>query len=407
ECSEQTFSRYYANSIASHIANSSPKIKRVFDSWKQSGDALVSNLEKNQELKNLLLEETPWVLQAQDETERKKRVGLLFDLNNMSRQLETAKRKLQQMQLASGAWPWFTDMRANRYLTQHIVAGFGHLDKLEVTSDNETRSMAQRAIQYMDEEMHQDYRRMLENEVDMKKNHLNSLVIHYMYARSYFMNYPVRNDHQEAFNYWKSQAQQYWVDLGQVYREGMIALALHRLGDKKIPADIIASLKERALHSEEMGMYWRSETGYFWYQAPIETQALLIELFDEVANDRQAVNDMRIWLLKQKQTQDWKTTKATVEACYALLLRGTDWLADDRIVEVSLGGEKVDIAAKDDTKPEAGTGYFKTAWTGGDIKQEMGNVSVTKQTEGVAWGGLYWQYFEDLDNITPHETPLK
>jgi len=407
ECSEQIFSRYYANSIASHIANSSPKIKRVFDSWKQSGDALVSNLEKNQELKNLLLEETPWVLQAQDETERKKRVGLLFDLNTMSRQLETAKRKLQQMQLPSGAWPWFTDMRANRYLTQHIVAGFGHLDKLEVTSDNETRSMAQRALQYMDEEMYRDYRRMLEDEVDIKKNRLSSLIIHYLYARSYFMNYPVRNDHLEAFNYWKSQAQQYWVELGQVYREGMVALALHRLDDKKTPTDIIASLKERALHSEEMGMYWRSETGYFWYQAPIETQALLIELFDEVTNDRQAVNDMRIWLLKQKQTQDWKTTKATVEACYALLLRGTDWLADDRIVEVSLGGEKVDIAAKDDTKPEAGTGYFKTAWTGSDIRQDMGNVSVTKQTEGVAWGGLYWQYFEDLDKITPHETPLK
>ncbi|MGH1366567.1 MAG: alpha-2-macroglobulin family protein [Calditrichia bacterium] len=408
ECSEQTFSRFYANSIAAHIANSNPKIKRVFDSWKQSGDALASNLEKNQELKSLLLQETPWVLQAQDESERKKRVGLLFDLNNMSRQLETAKRKLQQMQLPSGAWPWFTDMRPNRYLTQHIVAGFGHLDRLEIsTGAAEAKAMAQNAIRYLDEEMNEDYMRLLEHKVNLKDNHLSSLIIHYLYARSYFMQFPVQSQHQKAFDYWKSQAQQYWVDLGQVYREGMIALALHRLDDKKTPADIIASLKERALHSNEMGMYWRSKSGYFWYQAPIETQALLIELFDEVANDRQAVNDMRIWLLKQKQTQDWKTTKATVEACYALLLRGSEWLADDRIVEVSLGGEKVDISSKDDTKPEAGTGYFKTAWTGSDIKQDMGNVTVTKQTEGVAWGGLYWQYFEDLDKITPHETPLK
>jgi len=61
----------------------------------------------------------------------------------------------------------------------------------------------------------------------------------------------------------------------------------------------------------------------------------------------------------------------------------------------------------DDVKVEAGTGYFKTSWSKTEIKPEMGNITVTKKDEGVAWGAMYWQYFEQLDKITTHETPLK
>ncbi|RLD73255.1 MAG: hypothetical protein DRJ07_21055, partial [Bacteroidetes bacterium] len=132
-----------------------------------------------------------------------------------------------------------------------------------------------------------------------------------------------------------------------------------------------------------------------------------LEVFDEVAQDQASVNDLKIWLLKQKQTQDWKTTKATTEAVFALLMRGSDWLASDKLVEIKMGGQIIDPTKMDDVKVEAGTGYFKTSWSGGDIKPEMGNVTVTKTDEGVSWGAVYWQYFEQLDKITPHETPLK
>ena len=189
--------------------------------------------------------------------------------------------------------------------------------------------------------------------------------------------------------------------------QGMMALALKRFNDQKTPADIMKSLKENALYSEEMGMYWRDlSQGYYWYQSPIETMALLIEAFDEVSNDRESVEKMKIWLLKQKQTQDWKTTKATSEAIYALLLRGTDLLASDRLVEVSVGGQKIN-PYQSQKIPEGGTGYFKTSWNTNEIKPEMGNINVIKTDDGVAWGAMYWQYFEQLDKITPAATPLK
>ena len=170
---------------------------------------------------------------------------------------------------------------------------------------------------------------------------------------------------------------------------------------------MIKSFKERALNSDEMGMYWKYDRGYYWYQAPIETHALMIEVFDEVAKDKKSVDDLKVWLLKQKQTQDWKTTRATTEACYALRRRGSDFLASPQLVEISVGNQIVDPTQIPEVKVEAGTGYFKTSWTGKEITPEMGKISVTKKDDGVAWGAVYWQYFEDLDKITPAETPLK
>ncbi|MCB9335515.1 MAG: hypothetical protein H6586_05160 [Flavobacteriales bacterium] len=411
ECSEQVFTRYYANSLASHIANSNPKIKAVFESWKsKSPEAFLSNLEKNQELKSLMLEETPWVLDAQDESERKKRVALLFDMNRMSDELGRAFTKLEKAQSANGGWPWFPGMEESRFITQHVVTGFGHLDHLgveQIRTDNRTWNMIYKAVRYLDERIKDDYDWLIRHKVDLEKNHLSSTQIQYLYARSYFKDIPVANKNQKAFDYYLNQSKKYWLDNNR-YMQGMIALAQHRYEVKTVPMDIIKSLKENALFSDEMGMYWKENyEGYYWYQAPIESQALLIEAFDEVADDQKSVEEMKIWLLKSKQTQDWKTTKATVEACYALLLRGTDLLASDELVMVQLGEMVVDPKKMEDVKVEAGTGYFKTSWNKTEIKPEWGKVKVTKKDDGVAWGALYWQYFEQLDKITPHETPLK
>ncbi len=413
ECAEQTFSRFYANSIASHIANSHPRIKAVFDSWKNvTPDALLSNLEKNQELKSAILAETPWVLQAKSESQRKRNVGILFDLNRMSNELDKALTKLERMQCPNGGWPWFQGMPDDRYITQHIITGMGHLDKLgikDVKEDKKAWNAIRKGVQYLDDRIREDYEYILKYYPEtINENHLGGIQIQYLYARSYYMKrINLASKNQKAFDYYKGQAQKYWLQNNR-YLQGMISLALNRLEDPATASDILKSLKENAIYNEEMGMYWKdSDRGYYWYQAPIETQALLIEAFDEVGNDQVAVEELKVWLLKQKQTQDWKTTKATVEACYALLLRGTDWLAAEPDISIYVGGKEVDPKKIPDVKVEAGTGYFKTSWSGSDVKPEMGHVKVLKRDEGVAWGALYWQYFEQLDLITPAETPLK
>ena len=412
DCSEAIFSRFYANSLASFIANSSPKIRKVFDTWKNfpASDQLASSLEKNQELKSLLLEETPWVMAAGNESEQKKRIAMLFDLNKIASEYDNALDKLSRSQLTDGAWPWFPEMPADRYITQHIVSGFGHLQKLKVIDINEDpklSGMIRKAISYLDDKIAEDYKNLRESEdIKMGENHLECIDIQYLYGRSFFRDYEIPAKSREAIDYYKNQAEKYWTEFNK-YMQGMIALALYRFSNDKTSGEIIASLKEHALHSEEMGMYWKdNSSGYLWFQAPVETQALMIELFDEVAGDRQSVEELKIWLLKQKQTQDWRTTKATAEAVYALLLHGSDWLDNNETVKVKLGKTIVDPDIMPDLKVEAGTGYYKTSWNGNEILPEMGKISVTNTNSSISWGAAYWQYFEKLDKITPSSTPL-
>jgi Bacterial Alpha-2-macroglobulin MG10 domain/MG2 domain/Alpha-2-macroglobulin family len=435
ECAEQTWNRYYANSLASKIANSSRRIKEVFSKWLDSskvsptgGDlegALMSNLQKNQELKAVLLEETPWVLQAKNEAEQKKNIALLFDMIKMSKELNSAYDKLKQMQSSNGGFVWFTGGPDDRYITQYIVTGIGHLKKISAGSggkayangqDDKLKQILSTAIPYLDRKIKEDYDYLIKYKANLKNENIGYTQIQYLYMRSFFPEYAIDKASQTAYNYYYKQSQQFWATQSK-YMQGMIVLALGRTGDTKTPAAILRSLKETSITNEELGMYWKDLSGgWFWYEAPIETQALLIEAFQEIGKDTKTVDDLRTWLLKNKQTNNWKTTKATAEACYALLLQGTEWLTNEPVVEIKLGSTTISSA---ENKQEAGTGYFKKTIEGEKVKPEMGNISVTvgsskaPSTGGglgevsASWGGIYWQYFEDLDKITTATTPLK
>ncbi|WP_081740549.1 alpha-2-macroglobulin family protein [Aquimarina pacifica] len=413
ECAEQTFSRYYANALASHIANSNPRIQEVFNQWKNS-DALISNLEKNQELKSLIIQDTPWLRDAESESEQKKRIALLFDLNKMTSELQSAINKLIQMQYNSGGFPWFDGGRENRFITQHIATGFGHLQKLGVTQfDTPTKNMLQKAVRFLDIAFVKEYEELKryckKNKIDINKNHLSYTQLHYLYMRSFFNDIRRAKNTNEAWDYYLGQSKKYWIDQS-LYSQGMLALILNRNSDTNTATKIIRSLDEKSITNEELGMYWKSNTpSWYWYQAPIETHSLMIEVFSEVEQEpkrTKIIDNLKIWLLKNKQTNRWKTTKATSDAVYALLLQGSDWLSITDMVDIVLGDHNIDPGAIEGTKIEAGTGYFKTSWSGSEIKPNMATAKITKKGKGIAWGALYWQYFEDLDKITSAKTPL-
>ncbi len=399
ECAEQTFNRYYANAIGAHIANSDPRIQKVFEVWKNyQPNALLSNLEKNQELKNVLIEETPWLRDAKDETERKRRIGVLFDLSRMNHEADACINKLAKMQVSNGGWPWFDGGPDNRYITQYIVSGMGHLKKLGIDPNNsKLNTMMVNAVAYLDHQIKRDYDELVKWKVDMDLDNLSYYHIQYLYARSFFKEIPVKDKDKVAYDYYYGQAEKYWLNKG-IYMQGMIALVHHRGGNTSFAKKVTNSIKENSVKSEEMGMYWKQLSGWYWYEAPIETQALLIEAFDEVADDQVAVEEMKIWLLKNKQTNDWKTTKATADACYVLLLKGANLLADESEITINLGNKTISSTDKTIVK-EAGTGYFKMTIDKADIKSEMGNIKIAKKGKSISWGAVYWQYFENIDKI--------
>ena len=419
ECAEQTFNRYYANTLASFVSNSNPKIKAVFEKWKNVDTAaLMSNLQKNEELKSALLQETPWVLEAQNEALQKKNIALLFDMVKMSAEQEKAFNKLKEIQLDNGGFSWFKGGRDDRYMTQYIITGVGHLHKLGALNSSNyenVKAIVDKAVPYLDKKIKEDYGDLIKYKVKLSNNNTSFQQIQYLYMRSFFSEIKTAASSQKAVDYYKGQIKKYWLQNSK-YMQGMIALALHRGKDAATPKAIIKSLKENAIYNEEMGMYWKDWAnggGYYWHQAPIESQAMMIEAFTDIDGNATTVDYLKTWLLKQKQTQNWKTTKATAEACYALLLGGSNWLAEEKEVSINLDN-KIVINSKDDAT-QAGTGYFKKRLDGEKVKAEMGNITVNLNSStskplnqtSTSWGSVYWQYFEDLDKITSAETPLK
>ncbi len=416
ECAEQTFSKYYANTLASFISNSSPKIKAVFEKWKITDTAaLMSNLQKNEELKSVLLQETPWVLDAQNETQQKKNIALLFDMIRLAAEKNKTLLQLKEMQSSNGGFTWFKGGRDDRYITQYIITGIGHLRKLKAVQGNDYENLkpiVDKALPYLDARIKEEYDNLIKYKAKLPDNNLSYTAIQYLYMRSFFNETTIAASAKKAVDYYKGQSQKYWLNQSK-YMQAMIALSLFRNDDSKTAKAIIESLKQNSISSEEMGMYWKDFTkgGYYWHQAPIESQAMMIEAFTDIDKNVTTINDLKTWLLKQKQTQNWGNTKATSEACYALLLQGSDWLSEEKMVTINLGSTT--IKSTDDNS-EAGTGYFKKRIEGEKVKPEMGNITVEVKSVGnqpinqsTSFGAAYWQYFQDLDKITSAETPLK
>ncbi len=400
ECTEQTFNRLYANALARYVATSHPRIRKVFDQWKGT-PALDSPLEKNKELRAVMLEETPWVQQAEKESQARRNVGILFDDNRLTQETARLQQQLADMQLPDGAWPWFPGGRGNDYITLYITTGYGRMRHLGVKIDE---TPAIKSLTRLDGWADKIYRKILERG-KKDDNNLSPTIALYLYGRSFFLlDKQVAPPHKEAVDYWLGQARKHWLQLANRQSQGHLALALHRFGDAQAARGIMASIKERSVTNEEMGMFWRDqERSWWWYRAPIETQAMMIEAFEEVMNDAKAVEECKVWLLKQKQTRDWKTTKATADACYALLLRGKgNPLESTALVEITLGQQAIKPE-----KVEAGTGFYEKRFAGSDIKPEMAKVTMKKVDEGVAWGSVTWQYMEDVSKVTAYEgTPL-
>ena len=405
DCAEQCFNRYYAAALGSHILSKAPRVKAVFEKWQTLDTAaLLSNLEKNPELKSALLEETPWVLQAKSESAQKKAIGDFFASAKLSETLRANAQKLEAMMLPQGAFPWFKGDQPNAYITRYIVAGIGKLQKLGI-EDKLLERISKKCLPYLDSEVEREYKELLRLKADLKTQQVGPGMAHYFYMRSFFGGTPKTT----ATTYFTGQLEQFWPQFG-LFSQGLTALYAQRAGKPALVKNIHQSIIERSTYKEEMGRYWPQHRSWWWYEAPIETQALLIESFVE-SGLTDTADEARRWLLKNKQTNSWPTTRATADACYALLLQGTQWLAAEPQVKIRLGETTI---SNTNVKTEAGTGYFEQRIVGKDVQPQMGNIALTVSGAGTTstgrrlptWGAVYWQYFEDLDKIEAAGSPL-
>ena len=410
ECAEQTFARYYSNAIAESILESHPGIESVFKSW-ASDTIKESPLEKNPELKSIVVSESPWLRDAESEKENNARLGRAFAGEGVQDRQAEAIATLRQLQLPSGGFPWFAGGRENRYITRHIIAGFGHLAKLGIESANRDGEevIIRKALDYLDGEFIADHKKRLEQGPGISRINLYRSDLHYLYMRSFFLDhYPLTEEERGIVDQYLKSGERDWLTYS-VYEKGMVALALHRFGKPRTAGEIMEALGEQAVYSEENGMYWKeNEPGWYWYEAPVEIQSLLIEAFSEITEDVEKIDQLKLWLLKNKRTHRWETTKATTEAVYALLMRGGPWLSLSHSTTLNLGDQEINPDKLNSEDKEAKTGYFKRTWKDGEITSDMATLKVANKGEVSGFGAVYWQYFEDVDQIVETaDSPLK
>ena len=397
---------YYANTLGSYIAHANPALKATFEKWKNADkNALLSNLEKNQELKNMLLEETPWVTEAKDESEQKRQIALLFDLNQTQNKAATYLEKLLKLQKPSGGFTWFEGMPESRYITQEILLNLARLNKM-TKGDLLTahRSPLTAALNYLDLEIARDFFELKKQNKDyLKQQTINNLQLFYLHTRSEYKDVPIAKSALEAVNYYTAQSEKYWQSW-TLYGRAMMATVASRNGKAQVAEQILASIRENAMKTDELGMYWAKNTaGWWWYERPIATQTAIMEAFNEIRKSQADMDEMKVWLLKQKQTQRWDTPISTLDAIYALLNYGTDWLTSKGDAMITLGS--IQLTPKN---LEAGTAYFKETVPVNTLKPEMGKITVqNKGTSGISWGAAYWQYYQDVDKVQSQGKEMK
>jgi hypothetical protein len=403
ESTETLFTRLYANSLARHLATSDPRIGRVFEQWKGTA-ALESPLEKNTDLVKTLLAETPWVRDAVDEKEARARIALLFDATRAGNETQAAVARLENLRNGDGGWPWFPGGRTCDSVTLGIVAGFGRLRAAGVKIDVQP---ALQTIPWLDGRLVEERNWALKAWKDKPEDIvLTPTGVYALYARSFFTkDVPPQGEAAAAIQWAFDVARKCWMKFDGRLSQGQLAIALVRSGDKPTALSIIDSLKQRAVDADVkpgdekeswQGMWWRDpHPGWWsWHYAPIASQSMMVEAFDEVAGDKDSVEALKVWLLSQKRTSHWRGSRATADAVGALLGRGDDLLASQELVTVDVGGERVEPA-----KVEAGTGFFEERFTRREITPAMANITVTKKDKGVAFGGVHWQYLDDISKV--------
>ena len=399
---ETAFYVFYANTLSSYIADHIPNLLNYIKKWQiETPDALLSQLEKDQDLKAIMLQETPWVLEAKSETEQRSRIANLFEINTLRGQQTRALQLIQQKQKYNGGWPWMDGMPESPYISTYILSGFGKLQKmgawssLSKTDQSTAQSICDKAVRYLEYEVAETYRYMKAHSKG-KDWPIGSSTLNELYALSFFKEQNSDKDFATAKKYYLGSLDKEWTSFNFNQRSKG-ALVLYRNGNEKTAKLMIQSFKECAQKNEQIGMYWPKK--YFSFESHIATHANIMAAFAEIDQNQEMIDELRVWLLTQKQTNKWENSASTADAIYALLMRGSDWFEEGKEVTLRFGNTPISTEGG-----VAGTGFIQRHWNANEVTQDMRQLTVNNPTPHLVWGGLFRQYFVPIDEVKSDES---
>lgn len=401
------FNRIYANLMALHLLTKFPMIAKVLAEWKKDTTALNHPLENNAELKQILLQETPWVIDAKTGTILLKELANQMDIQSITKENEAWLVQLEKLQLPDGSFSWFEGGRSDEYITRYILTGIGKLKRIGAinpTISARLRPMLIKALAFTDEAIQYEYKKN-------KATQISSYQLDYLFMRSFYRENIIQND--SAYKAYWQIAQNSWNKQNQ-YGQAMIATIAQRNNEPNLANKIVKALLENTVTNPQQGLYWKNRLTSRWYAMPIVHQSMMIDCFSEINSQLPAqpylkqINAMLTWLILNKETNHWGSGIATADAVYSLVANGQQWMNNKRAVRIELGKTTIGTATE---KTMEGSGYFKKRIEGEKVKPEMGNITITTATQNSvsdqpSYGSIYWQYLANMDEITASTGPL-
>ena len=381
----------YVNNMGNRILSAlGVRSSELFDSSDKSP------LSFNEDVKQTLMQATPWVRDAESEEEQMKAVANFFNPDELGRNIEKATKELQQRQNADGGWSWMPDSKSSVWVTQQVLKMI-----------DSTRFNVASALRYIDNEHQRDYEKYIKPNL-LKKWIGSSTNIDYLYTRSFY-----GKAKTEAYRYFYGNALKSYTEYENLSTQAQLALIFHRNGDRKQALDLLRRLKQKALENDEMGMYWRdNRSGWFWYQRPIETQALIIQAFAEITpTDTVSIGLMQQWLLKQKQTTHWGNDQATTKAIAALMVslnsQSNLQTGEGQGAKLTVFGQPLTGDASANTGLKAPSSKLTQRWTGAALDTLLASrndkIVLRKKDRGMAWATVYYQFTDELEKIPSSE----
>ncbi len=401
ECATELISTIFVNQMAQRIANLYPEIPSVVEEWKREGIHATSPLEQNQELKNVLMQQTPWMCEAKNESEQRAKIVELYDKGRIAKANKDAISKLQKLQQSDGGIAWFADFKPSEYVTVYVAKYLVEMREYGVLP-KECEKMLKSAVKYIDKALAEAYK----NEIEKKWNANREWVFDVFKIRiSYDKN--LDNNTQKILDYYVDKAHKEIKEM-TLYGKASFAIVLNMKGDEKEAKSIVESLRQSATETEELGMYWKeNQDSWGRYGNAISTHAMLTKAFQKTGCDAKELSDLRFHLITKKETTQWNSTESTLAAIDALVGDGkaTSDLrkkGNRTVANIKIGGTKVDA------KRMAGDGYVKIHYNKESFTPELcNNIHIEQPAGQEGIGGIYIAYDAPYSEITSGKSGIE
>ena len=384
----------YANSIGYGIVKSVPKIKQTIKLWQQEQGketSMMSNLEKNESLKTMVLSETPWLAAAEKETDQKHQLVNFLDESTIGYRTDNFIQKLRELQNADGSFSWWPGMHGSAYVTIAVTKILTRLNTMMGTVQA-TSAILDNAFEYLDRRIAEEVIELKKQEKKGEKNLMPSeLACNYLYCNALANRKETKN-----MTYLVGLLEKMPTQL-TIYGKAGSAVILAQYGRKQRAGEYLQSINEYSVYTETMGRYFDTPRAqYSWADHKIPTQVAAIEAMKLIKpNDSKTIEEMLRWLLQEKRTTGWNTPINATDAVFAFLTDERSKVDKDKLSSGAQTTLKIDGQPLAMPQATAGLGYVKTSTFAGN----NATFTAEKTSGGTSWGALYAQFWQENTEV--------